>query len=439
MKDCIGIILAAGESTRMKSDLPKALHELCGRPMIEYVFDALAQAHVKRKAIVLSKKQEALLAYLKPKKDVKVIFQPRPLGTADALKSARSLIAKSKENTLVMCVDTPLVRKETLEALMAKHKETHASATMVTAYVDNPASLGRVVRDEFSKVCRIIEENDASFAQKQIKEINSGIYCFRAHELLSLLPEIAMNEKKKEFYLTDIIQLLYEHGKRIETCDCSDADEIIGINSRSELSKAGECMRLRIIEECMREGVTIVSPQTTFIHYGSVIGTDTVIHPFTFIEAGVRVGEQCSIGPFCRLRKGTVIKDKTQVGNFTEVNRSSIGKNSRMKHFGYLGDTSVGDSVNIGAGTVIANYDGQSKNRTVIKDKSFIGCDTVIVAPAVIGKGATTGAGTVVTRMSNIKDNSVVVGVPARPLAKKALEKKPRNNKKGRTTRKKKK
>lgn len=424
MKDFTGIILAGGEGTRMKSSLPKALHNLCGRPIIDYVFDSLWGARLKKAAIVLGKKQEMLANYVKQKKVVKVVLQMRPLGTADALKSAQSFFAKSRDNILVMCVDTPLVRKETLLALMEKHKESRAVCTILTAHVENPFSFGRIVRDQFSKVCCIVEENDVSVSQKQIPEINSGIYCFKAQELLRALSSIEMNAKKKEFYLTDIVQKLYDQGKRIETCDCVDADEILGINSLCDLSKANDSMRFRIIEEFMRQGVTIVSPQTTFVNYGSTIGKDTTIYPFTFIESGVHVGGDCSIGPFCRLRKGTVIKEKSQVGNFTEVNRSSIGKNARVKHFSYLGDTSVGDSVNIGAGTVIANYDGKNKNRTIIKEGSFIGCDTVIVAPATIGKGVITGAGTVITRMSNIKDNSVVVGVPARILVKSVAKKK---------------
>jgi len=412
------VILAAGESTRMKSSTPKALHTLCGMPMVDYVLDAVKKTPAQRAAVVVNRKQVSFIDYLKTKKNVAIAFQEKPLGTADAVKAARKFFGKPNDTVLVMCVDTPLVRSQTLLALAEKHKESQAACTILTAAVENPFSFGRIVRDQYSKVTSIVEEADASFSQKQIKEINSGIYCFRANELLQSLAQVQLNQKKKEFYLTDIIKVLYEAGKTIQTFDCCDPDEILGINSQQDLSKASDIMRRRILDGFMSEGVRIISPETTFIDCGCVIGGDTTIKPFTVIESGVRIGQQCSIGPFCRLRKGSVVKDGTHIGNFSEINRSSLGKNCRMKHFGYLGDTTVGNAVNIGAGAVIANYDGKNKNQTVINDNSFIGCDTVIIAPAKIGKGAVTGAGSVVTRKSVVKDNSVVVGVPAKPIAK---------------------
>lgn len=418
MKDFIGIILAAGQGVRMKSNLPKLLHNICGRPMVDYVIEAIRDLHLRKVYVVVNKRQEQLISYLKQNKGLKFIFQRKPLGTADAVKSAKGVLGTSKANTLIICADVPLLRKETLKSLMNKHKDTQSSCTILTAYLNNPSGYGRILRDEFSKVCRIIEENDATVSLKEIKEINSGIYCFKTKDLLEALNQVEINTKKQEFYLTDIVEILYQKGRKIDTYDCLDASEVFGINSQLGLSRVNDVMRLRIIEEFMQEGVRIISPQTTFIDHGSLIGKDTIIYPFTFIESNVKIGQNCSIGPFCRLRKGTVIKDNNKIGNFTEISRTSLGKGTYFKHFGYLGDATVGENVNIGAGTVIANYDGKNKNPTVIKDKSFIGCDTVIIAPAKIGKGAVTGAGSVITKSSNIKDNSVVAGVPARPLLK---------------------
>jgi bifunctional UDP-N-acetylglucosamine pyrophosphorylase/glucosamine-1-phosphate N-acetyltransferase len=429
MKDFIGIILAAGEGTRIKSSLPKVLHNICGRPMIDYVVDALQSVNIKKIVTIVNKKHDRVIEYLKRNKSVSVTIQKKAQGTADALMAAKKFLGKSKNNVLVICADTPLIKKETLQLLIQQHNERKSSCTILTTFFDSPTGLGRILRDQYSKVSRIIEENDATLSQKEIREINSGIYCFDSKDLLMALHEVEINQKKKEFYLTDVVEILYKMNKGIETYVCPEADEILGINSRADLSKANDLMRLSIIREIQEQGVNIVDPKTTFINHGVSLGQDTTIHPFTFIESGVKIGKNCSIGPFCHLREGSLVKDGAVVGNFTEMVRSSVGEETLFKHFGYLGDTSVGRKVNIGAGTVIANFDGEKKNSTVICDKSFIGCDTVIVAPAKIGKGVVTGAGAVITGNSNIKDNSVVVGIPARPLIKNKPEKKIKKSK----------
>ncbi|MFC1709469.1 bifunctional N-acetylglucosamine-1-phosphate uridyltransferase/glucosamine-1-phosphate acetyltransferase [Candidatus Omnitrophota bacterium] len=429
MKDFICVILAAGEGTRMKSDLPKILHNICGKPMIEYVIDSVQSLRLKKICVVINKQHDEVAEYLKKNKSLKIVVQKKAQGTADALKSAKSVFGKSKTNVLVVCADTPLIKKETLQDLINRHKEKHVNCTILTAFQDNPYGFGRILRDQFSKVSRIIEENDAIFSQKQIKEVNSGIYCFNSHDLLQALNQVEMNSKKKEYYLTDVVEVIYQANKKIETCTCSVSEETLGINTRLDLSKANDLMRMRIIEDLTNNGVAVVDPKTTFINCGVSIGRETTIYPFTYIESGVKIGNNCSIGPFCHLREGSVIKDGAKVGNFTEMVRSSIGEETYFKHFGYLGDTTVGKKVNIGAGTVIANYDGEKKNSVIIKDKSFIGCDTVIVSPAKIGKGVVTGAGAVITGSSNIKDNSVVVGVPAKPLIKSKSVKSKKNSK----------
>ena len=419
MKDFIALILAGGQGVRMKSDAPKVLHSICGRPMIDFVLDSVINNKPKKSFVVVgthNKKELTDYFLLTKRKSVKLILQKKPFGTADAVKSAKSKLRGSRGSILILCADTPLIRTETLKILTEHHLQTDANCTIMTAFLEDPCGLGRIVRDEFSKVKEIVEENDATEFQKRIKEINSGVYCFKIKDLVLAIDRIEKNEKKKEYYLTDIVRILYEEKKKIETFIYEDASECLGINSQSGLAKANSIMHQRIIEQFFEKGVFIADPQSTFIDYNVEIKKNTKIFPFTVIESDVEIGENCSIGPFCHLRPGTVIEDNTCIGNFTEIVRSSIGSDTLCKHFCYLGDTQVGKKVNIGAGSVVANFDGENKNTTVIKDGAFIGCDTVLVAPTKIGKGVVTGAGCVVTKKSDIKDGSVVVGVPARPL-----------------------
>ncbi|MDD5292047.1 MAG: sugar phosphate nucleotidyltransferase, partial [Candidatus Omnitrophica bacterium] len=364
MRDFKGIILAAGEGTRMKSSVPKVLHAICGKRMIDYTIDSLRQLRLKKISVVVNKQHEQLQGYLKQYKDVKLSFQKKPQGTADAVSSAHKFLSGSKGQALIICADTPLVRKETLQALVDRHKESNASCTILTAFFENPSSFGRIIRDEYSKVCRIIEENDANLSQKQVKEVNSGIYCFKVQDLSQALNSVKLNAKKREYYLTDVVEVLYKENKRIETCICANANEVLGINSRMDLAKANDIMRMRIIEDFMQQGVNIIDPKTTFINHDVSIGKETAIYPFTVIESDVRIGDGCCVGPFSHLREGTVLKDNVVAGNFTEMVRSTIGEGTYCKHLSYLGDTTTGKGVNIGAGTVVANFDGKNKNKT---------------------------------------------------------------------------
>jgi len=432
MSNFSSLILAAGEGTRMKSKTTKVLHKICGRSMIDYVLEAIKGARIKKIAVVVNKEQDELLSYLNNEKGLKLVFQNKALGTGDAVKSAKDFLSKAKGHVLIICADVPLIKSSTINELIERHLDTNASCTILTAQFTDPSGFGRIVRDQFSKITKIVEENDANSAQKQIAEINSGIYCFKTHDLLDALSYIQLNHKKKEYYLTDVIQIMYEKTRKpVETCVLENADEILGINSRSYLAKAAQIMRLRIIENFLDNSVTIVDPKSTFIDSGVSIGMDTTVYPFTYIESNVKIGNYCSVGPFCHLREGTVLRDGAKLGNFSEAVRSTIGKNTLCKHLSYLGDVTIGDNVNIGAGTVIANYDGKNKNKTVIKDGAFIGSDTVIIAPTTIGKCAVTGAGSVVIKNSKIKDKSIVVGVPARLLEKepKISKNKPKSKK----------
>lgn len=406
------IILAAGKGTRMKSEIPKVLHPLCSRPMLSYVLDLVSDLKIKDKTVVLGYKHQEVSKFLCP--DIKVVVQKRLIGTADAVKQAQPVLKGFKGNVLILYGDIPLLKKETITKLLDFHRKSDFDATILTAEIDKPAGYGRILRDKYSSINGIIEEKDADNFQKEAKEINTGIICFDKDKLFEALKEVKPNNKKKEYYLTDVINILYKKGCLIGNVKIEDVHEAMGINSRLDLAKANKVMQSRINEELMKKGVAIIDPGSTFISYGTKIGQDTTIYPFTVIEKDVKIGKYCSIGPFAHLREASRIGNNVIVGNFLEIVRSNISDKTLLKHFGYIGDSIVGSMVNIGAGTVTANFDGKNKHLTVIKDNAFIGSDTVLVAPVSIGKHAKTGAGSVVLKNNNVADNTLVVGVPAR-------------------------
>jgi bifunctional UDP-N-acetylglucosamine pyrophosphorylase/glucosamine-1-phosphate N-acetyltransferase len=284
--------------------------------------------------------------------------------------------------------------------------------------VHDPQGYGRIIRGDKGTAVAIREEKDATGIEKDIEEINVGVYCCRSKELFRALREIKINRKKKEFYLTDIIEWFYENGFKVGTVETEDPMEGLGINTREDLAVAQSVLRRRVLRDFMLQGVTIVDPQTTYIDSTAKIGSDTVIHPFTVIEPHVKIGSHCQIGPFARIRSGTKIDDKVEIGNFTEISRSKVGSGTFMKHFSYLGDAFVGTNVNIGAGMVTANFDGQNKHSTKIAHGAFVGSDAVLIAPARIGKNSVVGAGSVVPKGKTIPDGSVAVGVPAKIISK---------------------
>ncbi|MFH1777059.1 MAG: sugar phosphate nucleotidyltransferase [Candidatus Omnitrophota bacterium] len=416
MKNITAIILAAGEGTRMYSQRPKILHKICGQPMIDYVVNAVRGIGIKKIIIVVGHKSQLVEDHLS--KDVITVKQKKLLGTGDAVMSAKSNIGLDDE-LLILYGDTPLVTSETLKELLKKHRETAAACTLLTAVIKNPSGYGRVLRDDSGKIQRIVEENDATLFQKVVEEINVGVYFYKAKDLFEALAKIRPLNKKNEYYLTDTISLLIKKNKQIASIRTENNDEILGINSRRELSVASRIIKMCLIEKIVDCGVTVVDPDNTYIEVNVTASKDTVIYPFTYIEQDVTIGKNCIIGPFVRIRRGTTIGNDTIVGNFVELNRSEIGNQCRIKHQSYLGDTLLEDEVNIGAGTVVANYDGKNKHKTKIKKGAFIGCGTILVAPVTIGKSAVTGAGTVVPKNKDVADNTVVVGVPARTLKKK--------------------
>jgi len=413
-KNIAVIILAAGKSTRMKSEMPKVLHSICGRPMLGYVLDLVRDLRIKKVITVLGHKQVEVRKQLSP--GIKVVIQKRLLGTADAVKQALPHLANFKGTVLVLYADNPLLKKETVIKLLKHHIENKQDATLLTAKLHKPKDYGRVLRDKYSSICQVVEEKDCDDFQKDIKEINTGIICFNKNSLASSLKYVRVNNRKKEYYLTDTVGIIYKKGGLIDNVKITDINEALGINSRQDLASANKIMQKRINEDFMSKGITIVDPDSTFISFGVKIGKDTTIYPFTVIESNVKIGSRCFIGPFAHLREATVLKDDVVAGSFVEVVRSKISSKTLIKHFCYIGDSRIGRRVNIGAGTVTANFDGRKKSVTVIKDGAFIGSDTVLVAPVRIGKGAITGAGSVVLKNKDVPDGRTVVGVPARQL-----------------------
>ena len=416
MKNLAIIILAAGKSTRMKSALPKVTHPVCGRPMLEYVLDLVAGLKPEKTVVVLGFKQAEVKKILKP--GIKIAVQKKLLGTADAVKAALPRLGNFSGTVLVLYGDNPLLTKESARKLLEHHVKNNLDATLLTAQSDKPEGYGRILRDRYSSICGIVEEKDADDFEKGIKEINTGIICFQAKKLAAALRQVGSRNRKKEFYLTDTIAVIYKNGGLIDNVKIVDINEALGINSRLDLAKADKIMRGRINEKLMREGVSIVDPDTAFISFNAKIGKDSVIYPFTVIESDCIIGKRCLVGPFAHLREDTRLEDDVIVGNFLEISRSRLSKKTWAKHFCYLGDSRIGRSVNIGAGAVTANFDGRHKGVTIIGDKAFIGCDTVLVAPVRIGRGAATGAGAVVVKRSRVADKAVMVGVPAKPLKK---------------------
>ncbi|MDA8098241.1 MAG: bifunctional UDP-N-acetylglucosamine diphosphorylase/glucosamine-1-phosphate N-acetyltransferase GlmU [Nitrospiraceae bacterium] len=424
------IILAAGLGTRMKSSLAKALHPVAGKPMLLHVLDAVGGTDPERTVVVLGHQadrvRQALAGY-----PVETVLQEQQLGTGHAVRQAAGAIAAATGPVMVLCADTPLLSAATLRSLLDVHGKKKAAITLLTAIVDAPQGYGRIVRSK-GGVTGIVEEKDATAKQKKIAEVNAGIYCFRGDFLLGALGGLSNRNAQNEYYLPDTIALARKKKLRVESVVCSDTDEVMGINSRQDLSRAERFLQDRTNARWMRDGVTLLDPATVFIGPEVTIGRDVVLYSHTRLEGATSLGEGCvvypgsritdsslgsgvtvkdhcvidqstisdrvSVGPFAHLRPGTVIAVNARIGNFVEVKKSVIGEGSKANHLSYIGDATVGSGVNIGAGVITCNYDGFTKSRTVIEDDVFIGSDAQLVAPVRIGKGALVAAGATITR-----------------------------------------
>ena len=410
------IILAAGRGTRMPGDRPKVLNALFGEPLIQHVIDE-ARALVPREiGVIVGYRKEDVRTALAGQ-DVSFCVQREPQGTGDAVRACRRRFANRDGDVMVLSGDVPLVRGASLKKLLAAHRRRRAASSLFTAVPDDAGSLGRIVRDRTGHLEAIVEARDATPEVLAIREINAGIYVFRNEALFDGLRKIRRHEGSGEFYLTDVVRDLAQAGSRVVAEVLDDPSEAHGINTFMELTRAHSVLRSRILVEHAARGVSFVDPSSTFVAKGVKIGSDTEICPFSVIQAGVSIGARCRIGPFAHLRHGTVIGDDARVGNFVEVKDSRIGAGSSVAHLSFLGDATVGHDVNVGAGTITANFDGISHQSTQVGDGASVGSGTLIVAPNRVGKGATTGAGAVLPAGQEVADGETVVGVPARRLA----------------------
>jgi len=417
MKNLTGIILAAGEGTRMKSDIPKVLHMVSGKPMLQYMLDVFSQLKIKNTIVVVGHKADQVKRSVKGS-GLKFIRQKQLLGSGDAVRVAKDALSGSRGDVLIVCGDTPLVSHQSLRDLLSAHRDNQAACTMLTAITKNPTGYGRILRNEENQIVGIVEEQDADTYEKAINEINVGAYCFKIKELFTSLKEVKPENIKKEYYLTDVIKILNKKKTKIQNVYAQDEEEAFGVNSRLTLSHANKIINKRKIEQFNSGDVTIIDPVTTYIQGDVEIGRDTIIYPHTIIEGKIKIGKDCRIGPFARLRSGTILENSVQIGNFVELVRTKVKSGSKIKHHSYIGDAVIGKNVNVGAGVITANYDGKKKNITFIDDNAFIGVGTILIAPVKIGKRAMTGAGSVLTKDKNVPAGKIVVGVPARILKK---------------------
>jgi bifunctional UDP-N-acetylglucosamine pyrophosphorylase / glucosamine-1-phosphate N-acetyltransferase len=440
--------MAAGLGTRMKSKRAKVLHELGGLPLIAWVLRAAKPLNPQSIVVVIGHGAEEVeqASSAEVGELAQFALQKDQRGTGDAVNTARNLLADSDSLVLVLSGDVPLIRTSTLESLVDHHRKSGAECTILSVRLENPTGYGRVVRDDRGSFLKIVEQRDATEEERQIREINAGIYVFGSRKLFDALTKVKPVNDQGEYYLTDVPEILLLAGSKVSVYVHTDPREVSGINTRAELAEFENLLRRNVIRRLMTEGgVTFIDPSHAYVSTEAQVGADTIIYPDVSIEgpsvigegcivrAGARitnsrlgnnvtvkdhsiivdseVEDNCSVGPFAHLRMNAKLEDGATVGNFVEVKKSRIGRKTKAMHLTYLGDATIGDRTNIGAGTVTCNYDGKRKHETIIEDDVKIGSDTMLVAPVRVGKGSVTAAGSVVTK--DIPDNSLVAGVPA--------------------------
>ncbi|MCD6401752.1 MAG: bifunctional UDP-N-acetylglucosamine diphosphorylase/glucosamine-1-phosphate N-acetyltransferase GlmU [Anaerolineales bacterium] len=440
------VILAAGQGKRMKSSKPKVLHPILGKPMLWYIIQVANQVTQRKTIVVVGHKPDLIKETFK--ESALFVPQEEQLGTGHAVLQTEPLLKGKVDFVLVTYGDMPLLRERTLRKLIDSKPNPLQPITMLTVFMDDPHGFGRIIRDDNGDVHAIVEEAQATQKQREIKELNAGVYVFNAEWLWDALPKITLSPKG-EYYLTDLIGIAIEQGKSIKAIPVEDTQEVIGVNTRVHLAEVSSIIQARINRKWMLDGVTITNPDSTTIEPTVSIGQDTTILPNTFLQGDTRIGENCvigpnsivdntkigrnciirasvlegailednvDIGPFGHLRRGAHLAKGVHMGNFGEVKDSHLGEGTKMGHFSYIGNATIGKNVNIGAGTITCNYDGKQKNPTEIGDDVFIGSDTMLVAPIKLGDGAHTGAGSVVTK--DIAEYMLAVGIPARAIRK---------------------
>jgi len=439
MDTIVTIILAAGKGTRMKSQLVKVLHTIAGVPMLAYPIRAARQAGCQR-IIVVAGHQKEKVEQAVAGKDITFVHQQEQLGSGHAVAAAGPALQGFQGDVLILCGDVPFISAGTLKRFLASHAEARAAVSVLSVTLENPFGYGRILRSGDGAFTAIVEEKDAAPEQKSIREINTGIYCCSAPFLFEALTRVGSHNAQGEYYLPDIVSIAASRGKKVQALQTDSSQEVQGINDRLGLAQAEKLMRGIILEDHMRNGVTVIDPDSTYIEADVEIGPDTVIYPNTYISKskigaacrieincmitsaeigdGVHIKPSCVInqsrieanaiiGPFAHLRPEAVIEEGAHVGNFVEVKKSRLGRGSKANHLTYIGDATIGQGVNVGAGTITCNYDGKRKHPTVIEDDVFIGSNTALVAPVTIGRHALIGAGSTITK--NVPENTLAV------------------------------
>lgn len=441
MTSKFAVILAAGQGTRMKSKLYKVLHPVCGKAMVEHVLTQIEQIKMDEIVTVIGHGAELVKERLVNRTDY--AYQEEQLGTGHAVLQAEKLLKNKDGLTLIVCGDTPLFTAQTFTELFAYHEQKGAAATVLTAEAPNPFGYGRIVRNNLGIVEKIVEQKDASETEKKISEVNTGVYCFNNRDLFSALHLIKNDNVQGEYYLTDVMEILKKSGKVVVAYKMKNFDESMGVNDRIALAKANKLMRQRINEEHMRNGVTLVDPQTTYIDIDVKIGKDTVIEPGVVLKGETIIGEDCfigahseicdtqiasnvkvtasfledaimekgsNIGPYSHLRPAAHVGENVHIGNFVEIKKAEIGKNTKVGHLTYVGDATLGEEINVGCGTVFVNYDGINKHHTNVGDYSFIGSGSNLIAPLNIADHAYVAAGSTITNNVDSHDMAIARG-----------------------------
>ena len=409
MENLKTVILAAGKGTRMKSDIPKVLHKIFDRELVAYVIDAVKNISDENFVIVghqADKVEEFVRKY--SDKSVCLLQEPQ-LGTGDAVNKAYKNLENHNGQVLILCGDTPLIEESTLEKFIKAHKDQKAQLSVMSAIFDDPTGYGRIIRDENDNLKMIVEQKDANDVQKAVKEVNTGIYCLDWQAVKGAFSELKCNNAQGEYYLTDIIAWAVNKGLKVKSFVLDNNEEIFGINSKSNLAQAAKFLNNRTVEKLRADGVTIVDPDNVWISPETEIEADTTILPFVYITGKNKIGKNCKIGPFSHLRGNVTLGDNVRVGNFVEVKNSVIKSNTNVSHLSYIGDSELGSQVNIGAGTITANYNPitKVKSKTVIKDGANTGSNSVLVAPVEMGEKSMLAAGSIATK--NIEPNALVL------------------------------